>query len=143
MSCRTARVEGYFELLPFQRGRCDNSKLSPPDRRSDVSYNSNSMASSAGSMPSAVPAQAVRSEPSAAASLATAALARAVSPVNSTGSNDTGVSMMENKAPGLKRSGSNGSLVSVASGLVVQSINVQGKELTRERLAIVSTDVPS
>ena len=125
-------MEGYFELLPFQRGRCDNSKLSPPDRRSNVSYNSNTLASSAGSTPSAglgAPVPVVRSEPSAvAASLAPAAMARAGSPANSTGSNDTGVSMMENKAPGLKRSGSNGSLVSVASGMVVQSSTVQGTQ---------------
>eukprot|EP00045_Choanoeca_perplexa_P014201 m.165765 g.165765 ORF g.165765 m.165765 type:complete len:1073 (+) comp16604_c0_seq2:295-3513(+) len=129
----TARVEGYYELLPFQRGRCDNSKLSPPDRRSNVSYNSNTMTSSTGSTPAVLgaPVSAARSDPSAvsmsmAASSTTAAI-RAGSPVDSTGSNDTGVSMMENKAQSnLKRSGSNGSLVSIASGMVVQSSTVQG-----------------
>eukprot|EP00730_Choanoeca_flexa_P014003 TRINITY_DN5958_c0_g1_i3.p1 TRINITY_DN5958_c0_g1~~TRINITY_DN5958_c0_g1_i3.p1 ORF type:complete len:1089 (+),score=297.77 TRINITY_DN5958_c0_g1_i3:161-3427(+) len=126
----SARVEGHYELLPFQRGRCNNSKLPPPDRRSDLSAASNSMG---GTTPQPLGGSLIGRRKSSASPVTpamTAAVAatpiRAASPVNSTGSNDTGVSVSETKASGLRRSNSNGSLVSVASGMVTQSSTVQG-----------------
>jgi hypothetical protein len=138
-----ARLEGWFQLLPYQRGRCNSQKVAAPDQRSVALSQTSRTSFEVGSSSSqdVAPRSAVHATaPRAAVALPISAAhgadlhllrgERAASPaVASTDSGEPPQLISEHRAPGLRRTGSMGSLVSVASGNVVQSSIVQGKAL--------------